>query len=65
MICGPGQAYPVCVAFRGDYPVEYWYEDDPAGPEPFSLTEVNRRLAALGAAGVPEWEGADGDHRGS
>lgn len=45
----PGQAYPVCVAFRGDSPVEYWSEDDPAEPEPFSLAEVNRRLAAPGA----------------
>ena len=44
----PGQDYPVCVAWRGDSPVEYWDEDDPEEPEPFSLAEVNRRLAALG-----------------
>jgi hypothetical protein len=43
-----GQDYPVCVEFRGDSPVEYWSEDDPAEPEPFGLAEVNRRLAALG-----------------
>ncbi len=43
-----GQDYPVCVEFRGDSPVEYWSEDDPAEPEPFGLTEVNRKLAALG-----------------
>jgi hypothetical protein len=36
------------VAFRGDSPVEYWSEDDPAEPEPFVLAEVNRKLAAFG-----------------
>jgi hypothetical protein len=41
------QDYPVCVEFRGDSPVEYWYEDEPEEPEPFGLNEVNRRLAAL------------------
>lgn len=35
------QAYPVCVAFQGDSPVEYEDEDE---PEPFSLTRVNDRL---------------------
>jgi pRiA4b ORF-3-like protein len=44
----PGQDYPVCVEWRGDSPVEYWDEDDPEEPEPFSLAEVNRQLAALG-----------------
>jgi Plasmid pRiA4b ORF-3-like protein len=44
----PGQDYPVCVEWRGDSPVEYWTEDDPEEPEPFSLAEVNRELAALG-----------------
>jgi hypothetical protein len=48
----PGQDYPVCVAWRGDSPVEYWSEDDPEEPEPFSLAEVNRELAVLG--GVKE-----------
>lgn len=41
----PERAYPVCVAFAGDSPVEYPggdYEDE---PEPFDLDEVNRRLA--------------------
>jgi hypothetical protein len=42
------QDYPVCVAFRGDSPVEYWDEEEPEEPEPFGLKEVNRRLAALG-----------------
>jgi hypothetical protein len=42
------QEYPVCVAFRGDSPVEYWNEEEPEEPEPFGLNEVNRRLAALG-----------------
>jgi hypothetical protein len=46
----PGQNYPVCVAWRGDSPVEYWSEDDPEEPEPFSLAEVNRELAVLGGA---------------
>ena len=44
----PGQDYPVCVAFRGDSPVEYWSEEEPEEPEPFGQNEVNRRLAALG-----------------
>ena len=44
----PGQDYPVCVAFRGDSPVEYWSEDDPEEPEPFALADVNRKLAGLG-----------------
>jgi hypothetical protein len=45
-----GQDYPVCVAYKGDSPVEYWCEDDPEEPEPFHLAEVNRMLAALGGA---------------
>jgi Plasmid pRiA4b ORF-3-like protein len=46
--CDHSQDYPVCVAFRGDSPVEYWDEEEPEEPEPFGLKEVNRRLAALG-----------------
>ena len=42
------QDYPVCVAFRGDSPVEYWCEEEPEKPEPFGQNEINRRLAALG-----------------
>jgi hypothetical protein len=42
------QQYPVCVAFRGDSPVEYWDEEEPEEPAPFGLKEVNRRLAGLG-----------------
>jgi hypothetical protein len=42
------QDYPVCVAFRGDSPVEYWSETELEEPEPFGLNEVNRRLAAPG-----------------
>lgn len=51
----PGQAYPVCIAFRGNSPVEYWNEDEPTEAEPFSVTEVHRRLAAvdLGELGSP------------
>ena len=44
----PGQDYPVCVAFRGDSPVEYWCEEEPEEPEPFGINEVNRQLLALG-----------------
>jgi hypothetical protein len=46
----PGHDYPVCVTYKGDSPVEYWSEDDPEESEPFDLAEVNRKLAALGAA---------------
>ena len=46
-----GQDYPVCVAYKGDSPVEYPSEDEPEEPEPFNLAEVNRKLAALGGAG--------------
>jgi len=44
------QDYPVCVAYKGDSPVEYWCEDDPGEPEPFDLAEVNRKLAGPGEA---------------
>ncbi len=44
-----GQDYPVCVAYKGNSPVEYWSED-PEEPEPFDLAKVNRNLAALGGA---------------
>ena len=43
----PGQDYPVCLAYKGDSPVEYWSEDDPTEPERFSLAEVNRKLIGL------------------
>jgi Plasmid pRiA4b ORF-3-like protein len=49
----PGQPYPACIAFSGDSPVEYWDEDDPSDPEPFSLSEVNHRLAADGKPDGP------------
>ena len=42
------QQYPVCVAFKGDSPVEYWDEERPEKPAPFVLKNVNRWLAALG-----------------
>ena len=45
-----GRDYPVCVAYKGDSPVEYWAGDDPGEPEPFDLAEVNGKLAALGEA---------------
>ncbi len=46
----PDQDYPVCVAYKGDSPVEYWSEDGPEEPEPFDLAEVNRNLTTLGEA---------------
>jgi len=45
------QVYPVCVAYQGDSPVEYLSEEDPEEPEPFSLTDVNRKLANLANGG--------------
>jgi hypothetical protein len=39
------QQYPVCAAFQGDSPVEYWDEERPRKPTPFGLEKVNRRLA--------------------
>ena len=44
----PGRQYPVCLDFAGDSPVEYWSEEDPEEPEPFSIAEVNRTLAKFG-----------------
>jgi len=41
----PCRQYPVCLDFAGDSPVEYWSEEDPEDPEPFSISEVNRVLA--------------------
>jgi hypothetical protein len=40
--------HPVCVAYQGDSPVEYPSEENPQEPGPFSLTEVNHKLAKLG-----------------
>src|SRR6202453_3561279 len=45
----PGRQYPVCLDFAGDSPVEYWSEEDPEEPEPFSIAEVNRALAKSAA----------------
>jgi hypothetical protein len=42
----PTRDYPICTAFKGDSPVEYWSEDEPTDPEPFDLAAVNRRLHA-------------------
>lgn len=46
-----GQNYPVCVAYEGDSPVEYWSDDDPVECEPFDQAEVNRKLAAFTSLG--------------
>jgi len=38
--------YPVCVTGRGDFPLEYWTdEDDDSEPIPFDKDKVNSRLA--------------------
>lgn len=40
--------YPVCVTGVGDFPIEYWSEEDPdPEPVPFDKDMVNRRLAKL------------------
>ena len=44
----PDQSHPACVAYQVDYPVAHPSEENPQEPEPFSLTEVNRKLAKLG-----------------
>ena len=41
----PGEVYLVCVAYQGDSQVEYPSEENPQEPEPFNLTDVNRRLS--------------------
>lgn len=43
----PGAAYPVCVAFKGDQPIEYWSGNESEEPDPFDQTEANRALARL------------------
>ena len=53
LVRDPGQDYPFCVAFRGDSPVEYWSEEDPAEPEPFDLADVNGKLAELAEQASP------------
>jgi len=53
LVRDPGQHYPVCVAFHGDSPVEYWSEDDPAESEQFDLADVNRKLAEFAEQGSP------------
>jgi Plasmid pRiA4b ORF-3-like protein len=38
--------YPVCVTGRGDFPIEYWTdEDDDQEPLPFDQDKINSRLA--------------------
>jgi hypothetical protein len=40
--------YPVCVTGRGDFPLEYWTdEDDDQKPIPFDKDKVNSRLAGV------------------
>jgi len=46
----PDEAVPRCLSFSGDNPVEYWNEDEPAGPGPFDMAKIN---AALGLTRMP------------
>ncbi|MGH3693011.1 MAG: plasmid pRiA4b ORF-3 family protein, partial [Pseudonocardiaceae bacterium] len=40
--------YPVCITGRGDFPIEYWTdEDDDQQPTPFDKDKVNSRLADM------------------
>jgi hypothetical protein len=41
----PEEAVPRCLSFSGGNPVEYWNEDEPAGPGPFDMAMVNAALA--------------------
>jgi len=58
-----GTTYPVCVAGKGDAPVEDWID----GPEskPFDLDEINRRLAGLAGETGSAWaaEGSDSSNQ--
>ena len=43
-----GATYPVCVTGSGDFPIEYWTdEDDDQEPIPFDEEKINIRLAGL------------------
>ncbi|MGH4007822.1 MAG: plasmid pRiA4b ORF-3 family protein [Pseudonocardiaceae bacterium] len=40
--------YPVCVTGRGDFPIEYWTDEDAnQEPNPFDKDKVNSRLASV------------------
>lgn len=42
----PDATYPVCVTGAGDFPIEYWSEEDEdQQPVPFDQDMINRRLA--------------------
>jgi Plasmid pRiA4b ORF-3-like protein len=41
----PEEAVPRCLSFSGDNAVEYWNEDEAAGPERFDMAKVNAALA--------------------
>lgn len=47
--------YPVCVAGSGDFPIEYWNEeDDDQESVPFDKNKINNRLAQLTDDSDPE-----------
>ena len=46
----PGQDYPVCVAYKGDSPVEYWSEANRRNPSRSTWPGSTVELAALGGA---------------
>ncbi|MGH3908456.1 MAG: plasmid pRiA4b ORF-3 family protein [Pseudonocardiaceae bacterium] len=42
-----GATYPICVTGSGDFPIEYWTEEDDQEAVPFDKDEINSRLAGL------------------
>lgn len=53
-----GMTYPVCVTGSGDFPIEYWTdEDDDQEPIPFDKDKVNSRLARLARHCGNSWAG--------
>jgi hypothetical protein len=43
-----GAIYPVCITGRGDFPIEYYNdEDDDQEPIPFDKDKVNSRLRTM------------------
>ncbi|MPZ67310.1 MAG: hypothetical protein GEU83_18010 [Pseudonocardiaceae bacterium] len=48
-----GATYPVCVTGSGDFPIEYWTDEDDQEPIPFDKDKVNSRLARLARHSSP------------
>ncbi|MGH3922746.1 MAG: plasmid pRiA4b ORF-3 family protein, partial [Pseudonocardiaceae bacterium] len=43
-----GATYPICITGSGDFPIEYWTEEDDQKSLPFDQDKINSRLARLG-----------------